>query len=135
PIDLVSTGPSPGSAVRWSPAGDWIAYLATSGPQEGQVKIVSPDGRQQRILLEKAYAAWCFDSTGSHIFGVRRGDLRQWELRQVDVSSGAERKIAQLEIAPQMEVRNISLHPDGKRLLASLARESSDIWMIDGITK
>jgi eukaryotic-like serine/threonine-protein kinase len=135
PVDLVTTGSSPGNAVRWSPAGDWIAYLAGAGPETAEVRLVSPDGRRQRTLLEKAYTAWCFDRTGSHIYGVRRGDGRQWELRAVDVASGAERKIAQLEIAPEIQVTHISLHPDGKRLLASIARQFSEIWMIDGITK
>jgi hypothetical protein len=32
-------------------------------------------------------------------------------------------------------VTHISLHPDGKRLLAAIQTESSDIWMIEGAAK
>jgi len=70
----------------------------------------------------------------SHIYGVRRGEDRKWDLWALDVASGVERKVSQLAITPQIQVTHISLHPDGKRLLAAIRTESSDIWMIEGIT-
>ncbi len=135
PIDLASTGASPGLPARWSPAGDWIGYISTASEGRAELRLVTPDGKKQRTLLENPYLAWCFDATGSRIYGVRRGDDKQWVLWAVDVGSGVERKISQLAVDPQFQVNHVSLHPDGKRLLASIQKESSDIWMIDGITK
>ncbi len=134
PIDLVSTGNAPGSAVRWSPAGDWIAFNKASAPA-AELRLVSPDGQRQRTLLKRSYDAWCFDGAGTSIYGIRRGEGRKWVLWALDVSSGAERKVSQLQLAPQTQVTHISLHPDGKRLLTAIQTESSDIWMIEGIAK
>ncbi len=134
PIDLVSTGETPGSAVRWSPKGDWIAYLKAKSPG-AELRLVSPDGQKQRTLLEKSYDAWCFDGAGTSIYGVRRGEDRKWSLWALDVAGGAERKVSQLQLGPQIQVTHISMHPDGKRLLVTIRMEASDIWMIEGISQ
>jgi dipeptidyl aminopeptidase/acylaminoacyl peptidase len=45
PGSLVETGPSPVTAVRWSPGGDWLACeIAPGGAPRHEVWLVRPDG-------------------------------------------------------------------------------------------
>ena len=131
PIDVANGGNSPGFPISWSPAGDWIAF----SPQHGQkLCLVSPDGKSERTLLNNGYWDWAFDRTGARIYGVRRGEGRKWEFWSIEVSTGIEHKIVTLDVPPEQNLYHLSLHPDGKRFLASVEITSSDIWIIDGAT-
>ena len=134
PVDLVSSGATPGFAARWSPAGDWIAYTK-----------INPRGRRVAAgFARRSNAANAPRKVIPRLVFRWRRLAYLWcaaRRRQEMGSLGAGRcdrrgaKVARLEIAPQIQVTHISLHPDGKRLLVTLLTEASDIWMIEGITK
>jgi Tol biopolymer transport system component len=132
PVDLVEGGRIPGFPVRWSPAGDWIAYSSVSPPNV--LRLVSPDGSKKRTLLENGYQAWTFDRSGSRIYGLRRGEGRRWEMWLVDVDTGVERRVVVLNIPVERDVMSsLSLHPDGTRFLAGIEIATSDLWIIEGV--
>jgi Tol biopolymer transport system component len=130
PIDLVKTGPSPGNALRWSPAGDWIAYAAPPG----ELRLVSPDGKAQRLLLKFPYFGFAFNSKGDRIYGLRRDEKRQWAVWSVGVATGVERKEIALDVPPHSNPVGFDLHPDGKRFLTTVGTSDSEIWIVDGLT-
>lgn len=127
PVDLIGTNQAPGFHHEWSPAGDWIAYSAGQ-----ELRLISPDGKQNRTLSKTGFRAWTFQRDGSQIYGLKRGKDRRWEVGAINVATAAERTIATLDIPPRTDARLISLHPDGKRFLTSLSTGSSDIWIIEG---
>jgi Tol biopolymer transport system component/predicted Ser/Thr protein kinase len=129
PIDLGPAGASPGILLQWSPRGDWIA---SGNAGQAPLQLTSQDGKMQRVLLKPGYRCWSFNAKGDRIYGARRDDKRRWGVWSVDVASGVERKETALDIAPTADVVGFSLHPDGKRFLASIGAVASDIWIIDG---
>ena len=57
----------------------------------------------------------------------------EWELYSTDVRTGAEKRLAALDLPPNVgDVAGFSLHPDGKRFATSIARWPYDIWMLEG---
>jgi hypothetical protein len=95
---------------------------------------VSPDGKAEKTLASATYSAWTFDGNGKRICGLRRGDGRLWEFWYTDITSGESRKLVTLDTPWDKTLVNPSLHPDGKRFLATVETDKSDIWTIEGIT-
>lgn len=127
PVDVVAVNQGPGFSIQWSPANNGIAY-STAG---GELSMTSIDGKSQRVLSKSSYAAWTFDRQGSHIYGLRRGEGRKWQVWRIDAVSGVERRIVVLDTPVDVELRTLSMHPDAKRFLATYTTSSSDIWLID----
>ncbi|MDQ2947328.1 MAG: protein kinase [Acidobacteriota bacterium] len=129
PVDILTVkSNTPGFPVKWSPSGDWIAYSAM-----GELSIVTPDGKSNRTLREKGFPGGAFSNDGSRIYGLRRGEGRKWELYEVQIPSGVERRLTAIDLPPAYEMRGMSLHPDGKRYLSTVRKVSSDIWLVDGL--
>jgi dipeptidyl aminopeptidase/acylaminoacyl peptidase len=120
-----------GLQSEWSPAGDWIAYLAADG-----VDLVSPDGRFKRNLTSHRFTSCGFTKDGSLLYGILHnptGSRDQWQLYQLNVSSGAEKLVAPIDFPPSVQyLVGFSIHPDGKRFLTSIATLPSHIWMLEG---
>jgi len=130
PVDIYTAKePTPGFPVNWSPAGDLIAFLTEGG---GDLHVISTDGKTDRVLSKGGYRTFSFGPGGRSIFGLRRGERRQWELWSIDVAAGIEKKLVTLDVAIDKRLFNVNLHPDGKRLLVTVETETSDIWTIDG---
>jgi serine/threonine protein kinase len=133
PIVLATGGPAADdySMIQWSPAGDWIAYRSADG-----TSMISPDGKTPRILTARILLAFAFSKDGAQVYGVVRNTEAQgalWELRSIDVKSGADRLLAPLDFpAYTANIAGFSLHPDGKRFLTSIAKWPYDIWMLEG---
>jgi Tol biopolymer transport system component len=123
----VELGVINGAVVEWSPNGNWIAHSAGN-----DIRLVSPDGKVTRMLLGAGYPQWTFSRDGTRIYGVRRGPDRAWQLRAVEIATGAEKPIATLPLSTELNIQAISLRPDGKRFLASIAKSASDLWLIEG---
>ena len=128
PVDLVGTNQAPGFPIAWSPAGDCIAFSVGQ-----ELRVISPDGKQTRTLSKTGFRAWTFQRDGSHIYGLRRGKDRRWELGSIHVATGIERSLVALDLPPGVDVGVMSLHPDGKRFLTSINKTTSDLWIIDGV--
>jgi len=121
--------------VRWSPRGDWIAY------RDGEtMRVVSPDGKQKRILSQLFYETYGWSKDGARILGIARGENRRLLLQQVDVDSRRETRLADLGPVPvemdlaepfnEFPFRGFSLHPDGKSFLTSVLRVKTQIYLM-----
>ena len=121
--------------VRWSPRGDWIAFEDTGG-----LRIVSPDGKQDRIVNQKQWLTFGWSKDGASVYGITfDGNRRLW-LAQVEIVTGRETRITDLGPAPAaLELadlnnlspyRGFSLRPDGKSFLTSVYRAKADIWLM-----
>jgi len=121
--------------VRWSPRGDWIAY------RDGEtMRVVSPDGKQNRVVSQFFYETYGWSKDGARIIGIARGENRRVLLQQVDVDSGRETRLADLGPVPvemdlaepfnEFPFRGFSLHPDGKSFLTSVLRVKTQIYLM-----
>jgi hypothetical protein len=74
--------------VRWSPRGDWIAF-----DDSADLRIVSPDGKQDRILNARHWATYGWSSDGAALYGITALDNRRlmWA-----VAPGRETRLADL---------------------------------------
>jgi hypothetical protein len=117
--------------ARWSPAGDWIAH-----PAADSIELISPDGKSTRNLTSRKFLAFGFSADGSQFYGVFQnttGNGAQWQLYSMNVKSGAEKLLAPIDLPASVDrIAGFSLHPDGKRFLASVAKLPFDIWMLEG---
>ena len=118
----------------WSPANDWILY------GDAGVKLISPDGKTTRDVSPASATAYAFSADGRTIYGLRQPvALGRVELFSVGVGGGPEKTIGSL--APEYLPRNsltpslrLSVTPDGRSLTYSIARTSSNLWLMDGLT-
>jgi eukaryotic-like serine/threonine-protein kinase len=119
------------STPRWSPAGDWIAYPAADG-----IDLISPDGKSTRILTSRKFLAYGFSKDGTQFYGVFQnttGNGAQWQLYSVNVSTGAEKFLAPVNLSASIDrMAGFSIHPDGKHFLTSVGKFPFDIWMLEG---
>jgi eukaryotic-like serine/threonine-protein kinase len=128
PMDISVSVSNLGSSA-WSPRGDWIAVPAKAG-----VMLVSPDGKNKRLLRKPAFGAMVWSNDGALLYG--REDADSQRIVAVDVATGRERLVTRIppsmnlsEIwAPSQEIR---LSRDGKILVATRIRHTGDIWLLE----
>jgi Tol biopolymer transport system component/tRNA A-37 threonylcarbamoyl transferase component Bud32 len=117
--------------VVWSPANDGIVYAKRDG-----LVLTSPDGKTTRKLTERKLQIFGFSKDGSQLYGIFRnttGEGAQWQLYSVDVKSGADKFLAPVDLPASTDgMAGFSIHPDGKRVLISIAKWPFDIWMMEG---
>jgi Tol biopolymer transport system component len=118
-------------AVVWSPAKDGIVYAKRDG-----LVLTSPDGKTTRKLTERKLQVFGFSKDGGQLFGIFRnttGEGAQWQLYSVDVKTGADKFLAPVDLPASTDgMAGFSIHPDGKRVLISIAKWPFDIWMMEG---
>ena len=119
----------------WSPADDWILY------QDGDVKLISPDGKTTRHLSSTTAVAYTFSADARTIYGIRRAAADRLELFSMSVAGGTEKTIGSfgLEHLPVTQggpATRLSLTPDGKSITFSTSKSSSNLWLIElnGVT-
>jgi Tol biopolymer transport system component len=120
--------------VFWSPRGDWIAF-----EDDAKLRIVSPDGKQDRVVSRKAWYTYGWSKDGASLYGIASDENRRLLLGRVDIATGKE-TIADLGPMPAaidfgtttgfFPYRGFSLHPDGKSFLTSVYRVKSHIWLM-----
>jgi dipeptidyl aminopeptidase/acylaminoacyl peptidase len=121
--------------VRWSPRGEWIAF------RDGQtLKVVSPDGRHQRVISQRAWEAYGWSKDGAALYGVASDANRRLVLATIDVDTAHESQIADLGTMPpafdlaenfnEVPYRGFSLHPDGTSFLTSVLRAKMQIYLM-----
>jgi serine/threonine protein kinase/Tol biopolymer transport system component len=121
-------------APEWSPDGKWIAVPGFRG-----VELVSPDASQpNRVLpgLNGAALLWSKDS--KTIYGLTY-QARTPTLSSMDVATGMVRKIAEYDLDFQPLLDNnytgsvrLSMSPDGKSFVTTVATNQSNLWILDG---
>jgi Tol biopolymer transport system component len=133
PVALAASNPviTQFGGAEWSPAGNWILYQSARG-----MALVSADGTVNRELNPHKFLAYAFSKDGRQVFGIfdnTTGSGAEWQLYSVDVATGAEKMLAPLDLpASTNAIAGLSLHPDGKRFLTSIAKWPYDIWMLEG---
>ncbi|MBI3208738.1 MAG: serine/threonine-protein kinase [Candidatus Solibacter usitatus] len=120
--DIVSVG------NQWTPDGRWLPCLT-----KGKGCLLSSDGKEVRDFGAKSTNGG-FSPDGKWYYEFQRSDTRA-NLLTREMPSGREVRSAQLELAPFEYPLSISLHPDGKRLLAAIGYLRYDIWMIEGFAQ
>jgi Tol biopolymer transport system component len=84
PIVLRTDG-VPNAAPSWSPNDDWITWETDQG-----FRLVSPDGKRQRVLSDDQWLAHAWSKDGSRIFGIRESEQLRLTLVALDVATGRE---------------------------------------------
>ena len=116
----------------WSPAGDWIMYLSAEGST-----LISPDGGTTRDL-PNGFGAYAFSADGQTIYRLRRVGNDRLELLSTGIKGVGEKTIGSLPSEYLPAVSNnpsvrLSLAPDGKSLTYSTVKNTSNLWLIEGI--
>jgi serine/threonine-protein kinase len=132
PRQLTSDG---GFSPRWSPDGQWIAYVGS-----GTLRLISPDGGPPLLLAEgrtdigdwvPVFPEWSSDSR-TVFFKAHdvRGNASFWS---VPVTGGVPRMLVRLD-----DPMSPSLRPefttDGERFFFTIGKQESDIWVMDLLT-
>jgi Tol biopolymer transport system component len=127
-----------GAAPAWSPDGHWIACGV---PADSAILLISPDGKESRKLPSPARTSaqgfvtvWSQDSTTLY---VASSSSEQARLDAIDVRTAFTRHIADQGAStnfgtPTNYRLNGSLAPDGKSFATTIAKTTSDIWILDG---
>ena len=120
------------TSPAWSPDGRWI-----SCDLEGGLYIVSPDGREQKLVSTELWLrhTWSLDS--SKIIAVRQTDENRLQLVSIDIASRAEKALnGNLGPSPPAtpQLRGFSLSADGTRVLTSIIRLRGDLHVLDGFS-
>jgi Tol biopolymer transport system component len=135
PPDLVTYVATP-TPVRWSPQGDWIAW-----DDAGKLTLISPDGKQRRIVSQKQWFTYGWSKEGDAVLGVGLSENRHLFIGRIDATSEHETTVADLGPAPAVlnlcqhqsdfPYRGFTLHPDGKSFLTSALGIKGDIWLLE----
>ncbi len=121
------------AAPHWSPDGEWITWQDADG-----VMIVSAsDGQRQKRLSGEGWLVHTWSADGKQIYAIRENDDLHLELVATDVAAGRERVLADLGPSPPVnqQVKGLSLGPDGRTLVTSIARMRGDLWLLEGIRR
>jgi Tol biopolymer transport system component len=117
----------------WSPKNDWILY------QDRGVKLISPDGTTTRDVAPTSALVYTFSADGRSLYGLRqRAPADPVELFSMSPTGGSEKTIGSLpsDYAPQASTTpglRLTLTPDGKSLTYSIAKATSNLWLMEGI--
>jgi Tol biopolymer transport system component len=129
PIVLRTDG-VPNAAPSWSPNDDWITWETEQG-----FLLVSPDGKQQRVLSDDHWLAHTWSKDGSRIFGIRESEQLRLTLVALDLETGRARVIADLGPSPPVNnpVKGLSIGADGRTIVTSLVHLRGGLWTMGGI--
>jgi serine/threonine protein kinase/Tol biopolymer transport system component len=122
--------------VRWSPRGDWVAF-----PDDQSLRIVSPDGKQNRILSQRKWETFGWSKDGTALLGIAFNENRHQFLGRIDIATGKETQITDLgpvsaafdfgDRTGNFPYRGFSLHPDGTSFLTSVLRVKTQIYVLE----
>lgn len=115
----------------WSPDGGLVAF---SGPDVGttfQVRAVKADGSEYplRALTLTRGARHLSFLPDRRALLVLRGGMRHKNLWLVDLETGLEEAVT--DLAPDFDVRDFDISPDGREIVLEQVRRYSDIVLIE----
>jgi Tol biopolymer transport system component len=119
-----------GAHMEWSPTGEWIAHDTPEG-----LSVVSPDGKARRLLTTTRARAIAWAPGGQTLHAVL-GTAPPFTVASVDVASAQVKTTRTLDasvnvISALNPGLRLSLNPDGTRLLTTVLRARTDIWMVE----
>ena len=115
----------------WAPDGRLVVY---SGPDIGTtfaVNAVSVDATEQPLAamtLTRGSRHMSFLAKGRTLVFLR-GDIQHKNLWTHELSTGAERQL--MNIAPDFNIRDFDISPDGREVILERAQERSDVVLLD----
>jgi Tol biopolymer transport system component len=115
----------------WSPRGDVVVFSGADVGTTFPVKAAKADGSALEIpplTLTRGARHLAFAPTGREVL-VLRGGIRHKNVWLVDLDSGAERQVT--DLAPDFEVRDFDVSPDGRELVLERVQEHSDVVLIE----
>ena len=126
---LTTTG---GNSPRWSRDGKWIAYVS-----EGDVRLVSPEGGEPRILVAHQsdanadFCAWSRDGRTLFYkaFKSANPEYRNW-IWSVPASGGTPQLVARLEDPLKPSLRP-EFTVDSREIFFTMTERESDIWTME----
>ena len=77
-------------------------------------------------------SAVAFSRDGATLYVVRRNSEQKWELAELGVPDGREKKTTPLNFPLSVTIDGFSLHPDGKSFATSVGTARYDIWFLEG---
>jgi Tol biopolymer transport system component len=116
---------------NWSPDGNYFIY---SGPDVGtqfRLKAAAADATPHAladVVLTRGTRHVAFLRGGQELV-ILRGELRHQNLWAVDVKTGAERQLS--EVAPDFDIRDFDVSPDGREILLERVQEHSEIVLVE----
>jgi dipeptidyl aminopeptidase/acylaminoacyl peptidase len=126
-------GLAPESRPVWSPDGRWILHDAPDG-----LSIVSPDGKDTRVISEDVWIAYAWGADSSRIYGLREADkARHYMMVSLDVATGKEVVVnPDLGVIPpaNQPIRGFS-RAGNQGFVTSIARARSEIWQLEGFNR
>ena len=122
-------------APAWSPQGDLIAF------RDGeQMRVVSPDGKENRVVSQSGWVASGWSTDGGSLFGIALDEKRHVVLKRITMATGREAVLSDLGQVPAAFdlataqgtywFRNFSAHPNGKSFLTSVYRMQVHLWLM-----
>jgi Tol biopolymer transport system component len=129
--EIVVQGIAPFSTVQWGPGDSgWIAFNGVDG-----LSLVSPDGKNPRVLQESEWMAFVWSADGHRIYGIRRSDdYQHLTFSSVDVASGTEKVISpdfmRLPVSARL-VRGMT-RTSPTTFMAAFVDVRSDVWLLEG---
>jgi eukaryotic-like serine/threonine-protein kinase len=123
------------SDPKWSPDGRWIAYCV-----RGQLRVIAPDGTGDRALIdvtstggpEPSYPVWSRD--GRTIYYKAYDRDRHSSIWSVPIAGGTPRVIVRFD-DPSRRSQRREFATDGRRFYFTVARDESDVWVMELLTK
>ncbi len=119
---------------KWSPDGRWIAFCAGR-----QLRVIAPDGTGEHVLVEgrtdggdPQYALWSPD--GRTIYYKSYDSERRSTIRAVAAAGGASRLLVRFDLPSRRSPRR-EFATDGHRFFFTVARDESDIWSAELVSK
>lgn len=137
-FDVPLDGREPAPFVRehatdpaWSPGGDVVVYSGADVGTAFPVQAARGDGTPfpiPALKITRGGRHLAF-APGRRALLVLRGDISHKDLWQVDLETGAERRLT--EVAPGYELRDFDVSPDGRELVLEQVQVRSDIVLIE----
>jgi len=124
-VQEYSVGPA------WAPDGRFVIY---SGPDLGttfSVKAVTPEAGEYPLppLTLTRGARHLALLPGGRTVVYLRGTIQHKNLWLIDLQTGAERQLT--DLAPDFDVRDFDISPDGRDVVLERVQESSDVVLLD----
>jgi Tol biopolymer transport system component len=115
----------------WSPDGRFVAFSGADIGTTFPVSAVTVDAQPYplpRLTLTRGARRLCF-LPGRQALVLLRGGIGHKDLWVVDLATGAERQLT--SFAPDFEVRDFDLSPDGREVIVEQVQDQSDIVLLD----
>jgi Tol biopolymer transport system component len=115
----------------WAPDGRFIVY---SGPDIGttfSVKAVTTEAAEQplpALTLTRGARHLTFLPGGRALLFLQ-GEIQHKNLWLIDLETGAKRQLTNL--APDFDIRDFDISPDGREVVLERAQERSDVMLLD----